>query len=251
MKGTGRAARAAVFDLDGTLYQSDDLYRRFAFVLASGMGERPRQEYLRLVERFLAQAEAPEGIAAPSDWSMVARLAEPHLPADSTLRSSLLDVAYRQARTDLLSGVLPIGVPACLPDLLSALRADGTVRVGVVTNGPEEEAKALLGRLGLAQRVDGVVARAGKPEGLAAAVRTVCATGLSGMPGDVVSVGDNWDNDIVPALREGWLTGYVAARVPRRMPSTWQAPTLDGLAAHLLAWRARGFPTDLCSGSQT
>lgn len=98
------------------------------------------------------------------------------------------------------------GTPG-LRETLLALGRRGVARV-LATNSPQPDSEVLLAKAGLAGTMDRCFFRCNKPAGMAAVVEAVCAA-HSLRPPQVLSVGDNYVNDIAPARALGCHTVYL------------------------------------------
>ena len=99
-----------------------------------------------------------------------------------------------------------------VPELLQALR--GRVRLGVVTNGPSARQREKLTFCGIRAgelQALAISAEVGANKPSPAIFRRALA-GLAVEPGQVVMVGDSWENDVLGALESGmaavWLNRY-------------------------------------------
>lgn len=158
-------------------------------------------------------------------YSALAALAGPHVAAP------VLDDAYTRSRRALEDARIDIHAPDGLADLLDELA--GRVRRVVVTNAPDTGLDVALERLGLAERIDEVVASAAKPEG-APAVLTRLLAGAA--PRELMSVGDIWRNDIAPALDAGCATAFVDRSGRDDRPAHVRARTIQPLYPAIREW---------------
>jgi FMN phosphatase YigB (HAD superfamily) len=229
--------RAVLWDLDGTLYRSLTGYRYFARCVAEALAPTRRAPYLARVEQYLA-GTLPDGWTAfASDWGAVVGLALYDLDGDEERLHAVSHTCFARVRTYLLHDAPDVGPNPVLTRFLKAARR--WARMAVVSNGPLEEARPLLKRLGIEGYFDLVLPEAGKPEGLLRA-HALLAELSGGMPiRRTLSVGDNWANDILPALAQGWEAAYVLPLAghpdPGRSP-TWQAARLEGLLPDIAHW---------------
>lgn len=223
-----------LLDLDGTLYQSDAVYRLFARCVGEHLKAEDVERYTVEVETYLRGGGAGE-LEPASDWSAMVGLARPYLPEAD--QESCFAGAYARAREFLLSPGCTVRVSSRLRAFLEAARLHA--QVVLVSNGPAAEARALLARLGIAQAFDAVHAEAGKPTGLLAAAEQFSGGPRELLARKVASVGDNWANDIAPALELGWAAGYVGPRATPR-PATWQGRSLEDLIPGVMGWLRDG-----------
>jgi len=195
--------RAAIFDLDDTLYEreqfvlsgfaavGDELERRFAlpapWILASLKRARMRGHAGRELQALCADHGLPESLI-PELVEVIRR----HEPA------------------------LALGSVASA--VLAQLRADGW-RLGILTNGLPATQRAKVEALGLASRVDAVLyAEEHAPGGKPSRAAFDAALNALGAPSgrSVVFIGDDLVNDVQGARAAGLLTIRVAGRGARR-----------------------------------
>jgi putative hydrolase of the HAD superfamily len=89
-----------------------------------------------------------------------------------------------------------------LRDSLRRLRATGP-RLIAMSNSPTESVMDTFEQIGISGCFDAIVADASKPAGLIAFLRD------DADPGTTLSIGDNYVNDIEPALDAGALALYI------------------------------------------
>lgn len=241
--------RAILWDLDGTLYRSLAGYRFFAGILAEALPAQVRKRYLDRTEQYLAGI-LPEGEEPfASDWGAMVRLALPFLDGDEETLARLAQEGFRRLRPFLLDGASDIRPDPQLRRFLKAGRRHA--RLVVVTNSQDSEARPLLRRLALEDGFDAVIAGAGKPEGLVDAYKTVSDLEPNVPVREVLSVGDNWNNDIVPALAEGWSTAYIlplAGDPVRDQIPGLVGRTLADLLPGIARWLTEAVPVDAIQG---
>lgn len=91
--------------------------------------------------------------------------------------------------------------------------------------------------VGITDRLDGIIADAGKPARMAAHLTALLdQAGASGQPGYLASVGDVWINDIGPALDIGARGFHIDRFGLGRGPSTAQARSIEELYPALREW---------------
>ena len=209
-----RSACAIVWDLDGTLYRGTEALRAYAQALAS------RLEGTQAVT-FAAYSEAvitrPQTVAPYRDlWNALTRAAH-----ECGLSYAEANTVFVEIRRQIIRGTLAVQVPKGVVERITDLDREG-LSMAVVTNSDGRSGRALLRSLGLGALVHRMQANAMKPAGFAPAVRRLFPGLLSGA---ILSVGDNYQNDVAPALDAGMaavhvhtpgaLTGPVTLRVSR------------------------------------
>ena len=194
--------RAAIFDLDDTLYEREQFVLSGFAAVAEELERRfnlPAPWMLATLKR--ARVRGHEG------RELQALCADHGLP--DSLIPELVDVIRRHEPALMLGSVASA--------VIAQLRDDGW-RLGILTNGLPATQRAKVEALGLNSRVDAVLyaeehAPGGKPS-RAAFDAAVNAVGVA--PGQVVFVGDNLVKDIQGARAAGLRTIRVAAPGARR-----------------------------------
>lgn len=236
-----------IFDLDGTLYEDPAIYDRYAEELARFIDETRSREYLEAWEaakrgegvvriglgydterdrlfrydrgRITAyldwagheDALPVEGATAPDDralfgtshlnlgdWWGIPQALAGHYGVGREQR----DTAFHATRDFMATDAWAIHPEPGLPAVLDHLRSAG-IRLIAMTNSPRPTSLDVLRQLGPLDRFDEVVASAEKPYGLARFLETVAD------PTDVLSIGDNYVNDIEPVLEVGGAALYI------------------------------------------
>lgn len=213
-----------LFDFDGTLYRGDAPFRFYANAIARHMAPKDGAHYLEQVEAHLGGAQ---GIVAGDNWEAVVQLAEPYLPDQD-----LWQQAFVETRVFMNGDSCALEVPGTLRQFLVETR--GKVTLACASNSPPEAAIPLLKRLGLYEHFDQVIASANKPDGLVEHVRHLWG-------GEVVSertlsVGDNYKNDIAPALNAGFATAHISPHGYFPGPSTSHGYTMEDVMPFIRSW---------------
>lgn len=135
-------------------------------------------------------------------WWLPAAIAAHHgLPAPERRQAFLATRSFMSRPEFRLSSI---------PGLAQAMqwqRRQG-IRQVLATNSPEPDSRILTEKAGLAGVLDGWFFEVGKPAGMAGVVAAVCEE-LSISPAAVLSVGDNYLNDITPAAVLGCRTALL------------------------------------------
>lgn len=234
-----------IFDMDGTLYQEDTFVERYiAYMMAETeeeirsaaalrarallTGDSPirlgqfyhREDDVVLVrsggvfanaftwegepleaERFAASYASMD----PTDerllylgdpWGVVNALRHKH-----RISAETADAAFRRVREEMLEA--PYAFPLD-ETLLQAVRELDVETKVLMTNTYEQSALDFLRRMGLDSVFDDVVPAAEKPTGIAHYMEALVRRGVA--PHEILSIGDNPWNDLLPAKRIGACT---------------------------------------------
>lgn len=248
--------RVAIFDLDGTLYQGEGFLPRYFDELATHTelarevvaGETERilrgEHVLHLgdfydpgtdrvlrapawrVERVLSWEGAAvedvrqgaavgftdELIYVGDAWQAVLALAAHH-----RVSPQQQDRAFQAVREAINAAVDAFLDTSALEAVLDEV--DRFDHRFVMTNTPEHLGRSLVEGLGLPERFDGIRYGANKPVGLGRWLEELTAA-LGVVPDEILCVGDNYFNDILPAVRAGCRTIWIHpfADVPHHGP---------------------------------
>ncbi len=162
------------------------------------------------VDREPVRAEGPAKIKAhPTSWPLQDGYQLVQLLAvQSGLTDEEAGTAFREGRKALLARGLEhsdVHAPEGAHDLLAGLRKHAGVVL--ITNSPAEAFGPWLEHLGLDGSFDAVINGAQKPFGMPAAVRAARErSGVTAAPGQIVSVGDIWRNDLEHVAALGGTT---------------------------------------------
>lgn len=215
-----------VFDLDGTLYRSTAACLHYAQGIAETLDPGARAGYLAAVERFL---RADGGVEASDGWEAAVLLAGGERGASRAFAEP-----FGRTREFMLSDACELEVPDGLVELLE--RTAGTSRRVLVSNTPSFGVMPLLARLGLTTLLDEIVCDAAKPRGFAERLRGYAQ--IEALPErSVLSIGDHFVNDIVPAIEAGCSTAYINPfGVGPRGEADLEASRFEELADEIDAW---------------
>jgi len=194
--------KAAIFDLDDTLYERDQ------FVLSgfAAVADELERRFSLPAPWILATLKCAR-LRGHAGLELQALCADHGLPEN--LIPGLVEVIRRH------EPALTLGSVAAA--VLAQLRADGW-RLGILTNGLPETQRAKVAALGLESRVDAVLyAEEHAPGGKPSRAAFDAALHALGVPSQrVVFIGDSLVNDIQGGRAAGLLTIRVAASGARR-----------------------------------
>lgn len=218
-------AAVLVWDLDGTLYRSEDACRHYARGIAETFEGDRREDYLAALDRYLG---GEGGVEASDGWEAAVVL------AGGPRASRAYPEAFARTREAMLTDACRLDVPTGLTSFLE--EAAGRTRRVLMSNTPAFGVLPLLERLGLLPLFDELVCDAGKPVGFGARLRGLAAV-YELPPSAVLSIGDHFVNDIEPALAAGCATAYLDPfRVGPSGRATMEAARFEDLLIELAAW---------------
>ncbi|UQN30943.1 HAD family hydrolase [Brachybacterium kimchii] len=178
-----------VFDFDGTVCLGDGPVLAYAEAACARMQADDARSVRSRFEDWMAGRSSDHHADA---YVALAALARPILGAE-------LSEAYLDSRRRLVHDDLGVRPPEGLLDLLDELSEAG-VRRALLTNSPAVGMDETLVHLGVRGRFDQIVVGAKKPSRMPEHLRAV----LGDEPAHhLVSIGDNWRNDVAPAVDLG------------------------------------------------
>ena len=218
-------AAVLVWDLDGTLYRSEEACRHYARGIAATLDRDRRSAYLEALDRYLA---GEGGVEASDGWEAAVVL------AGGPRASRAFPEAFARTREFMVTDACRLDVPEGLSAFLVGIAP--VARRVLVSNTPTFGVLPLLARLELLDRFDEIVCDANKPSGLS--VRLCALAEMYGLERDsVLSIGDHFVNDIEPALAVGCATAYLDPfRVGPRDRATLEAARFEDLLDAVSGW---------------
>ncbi len=187
-----------LFDLDGTLYEGEAPFRYFTQTIARGMDEPNKSRCLDPCAAYFA-ANSREIVAT---WDAVIAMTDPFVEDPKTCPQ-----AYWDTCDYMLDDACSLVVNPALRQFLH--EAHGHATLVLATNSPPEAALPLLRRLQLLDAFDHIHTEVGKPEGLVP-LGSRLAPDLPSY--HIVSIGDSYPNDMVPAWQAGWQTAHISPK---------------------------------------
>lgn len=218
--------RLLLFDFDGTLYRGDDPFRYYAKAIAARMSDLDGSTYLRAVDGHLSGTETVE---SGDHWEALVSLARPVIQDRNILQD-----AFMETRGHMMTDACQLEVPEALIDFLTDIK--GRVILAVASNSPDQAAYPLLDKLGLTPFFDWIRPEAKKPIGLSPFVNEILGPERAKLPDAVLSVGDNYRNDIAPAREHGWRTAYISPYGYQPGPSTYVGRQIEDVLPELWRW---------------
>lgn len=211
-----------LFDFDGTIAIGDGPVLAYAKQVGAHLAPRDAERLLNALHRG-ELGDAADG------YEYVHAHADAH-----GIRSADLGACYLASRELLGSDAAPVSAPPGITTFLDALPP--SVRVVLATNAPDIRIAETLDALGLGSAFATTHTAVGKPDGLSPILADLLRDG------PVLSIGDVWANDLVPAQRAGAATALISAReLPTETP-TFRAPKLELLYDSIMAWLDRSAP---------
>jgi len=230
-----------VVDFDGTVYRGDEPVRRYARRISESLPTERAENYLAVLERYLAEGVAAARHSADTVEAAALRESFDHWGAAMNLArrcfgvsAAVVETAFTHTRQDMLDPTCELEVVTPLVAALTELR--GAARVVLATNSPRPGLDALLDRLGVAEAFDEVLPGAAKPDGLRRILQRELGADLRARPWRLFSLGDHYYNDLAPAVEIGAAAGYIDRFGRADGPATAHADIAERLLPAIHAW---------------
>jgi FMN phosphatase YigB (HAD superfamily) len=133
-------------------------------------------------------------------WVVGATGAHHGLPTD------VLGKCFLKTREWMMSDAYTLDPIPGLAPLLQRLK--GKVTLVLATNSPQPDSEIILAKAGLTGVFDRCIFRTNKPAGFLPAMERLCAD-FGAQPHEILSVGDNLANEILPARQQGMRTAFI------------------------------------------
>lgn len=232
-----RAMCAIVWDLDGTLYRGPEPLCAYFEGLRDRLDATAAGTFTGYATTLIGK---PERVAPYRDlWNALTRASH-----DLGLPYADANACFLDVRARIIRGEIRAEVPQGMPSLVAEL-ARARVPMAVVTNSDGASGRALLEHLGFGVLARRVQADAEKPVGFAPAVRALFPD-LA--PVRVLSVGDNYHNDIEPALKVGMAALHVRTPGAQTGPATRTVLRLEDAIGWIGDWALAERPDAAASG---
>jgi FMN phosphatase YigB (HAD superfamily) len=132
--------------------------------------------------------------------------------------------AFRSTREFMATDAFHLHLHTGMRECLTGLRTEGVILIAM-SNSPIDSVHDVFDDLGIREYFSMIVGDSGKPAGLYAWLSDMSE------PGDLLSIGDNYVNDIEPALRSGARALYIdrhATALGSEYEHCYHVPSIDG-----------------------
>ena len=188
-------SRLILWDFDGTLYHSDESYKEYMLNVYRMSGS-VNKEFLAKTEDALSGKGEYIG---EDGWSIVAQISRRQGMAEH------LNKAFQMTREKMNEGLLKIYPNIEAINILSKTKAINVL----ATNTPKRYAVPVLRQLGILGFFKKIIYGAKKPTGIGSIVEELSLE-YSLKYEDMLSIGDNYVNDIEPCINLGIKTLYIS-----------------------------------------
>ncbi|MHB1440640.1 MAG: HAD family hydrolase [Cuniculiplasma sp.] len=191
---TNNRNKLIIWDFDGTIYHSPASYEEYARCIGRAMGEDENE----FVSHIMAIIEDSSRNQGEDGWAIIANIARDRVGND------LLNQCFARTRELMNRGIIPVN----LSDSALNILRDQRVYHILLTNTPEKYAMPMIRNFRIDSYFDRIYCSASKPGGFCEKVRSIMET-YPIPPENIMSIGDNYTNDIIPSLEMGLITVYI------------------------------------------
>ncbi|MCL4451991.1 MAG: HAD family hydrolase [Candidatus Thermoplasmatota archaeon] len=214
-----------IFDFDGTIIQGDQPYYRCAEIIS-------KQLPSSVVEPFLSKVKAALTHSMPfpgeDGWSMLYNLSSNYITRDE------FSAAFHLTRREMLEDEKMTYMPDAVKVLLESLKKSAILVLA--SNSPAAYVEPVVRRYSLDDYFSYIRPGAAKPAGFEPMVRQVIENEKLDRGYKVLSVGDHYTNDIMPAVKLGWDGAYVNPYGLAPKESTVSGGSIEELSPWIIDW---------------
>jgi|YelNatPaOPRAMG01_1025707.scaffolds.fasta_scaffold10065_6 FMN phosphatase YigB (HAD superfamily) len=220
--------KVVVFDFDGTVIQGDQPYYRCAEIIAQQIPSSEADAFLSRVRAALSHS-----IPFPGEdgWNLLSNLSREYISSDA------FRAAFHETRKEMLEKEEMIYMPDSVTLLLRRIKPYAVL--ALASNSPPAYVEPVVRRYSLDSYFSYVRPSAQKPAGFEYMVRQIISN--EKLPDDckILSVGDHYINDILPAVESGWDGAFVNPFGLDPRKSTVSARTIEELSDWIIDWVRR------------
>ncbi|MCL4346225.1 MAG: HAD family hydrolase [Candidatus Thermoplasmatota archaeon] len=206
-----------LWDFDGTLYRGNRPFTIYSSMILDLMGMEDSGE-VREIERRLTDYDHFYG---NDGYEIVARMF-PSAPP------SVMQAAYEGMREVLLQHPEYVEVPVEIRRILE--RGMGKCTMILASNSPEPYVTPFLEELNLDVYFDNIISRAQKPQGVKKIIGELPESA------DLISIGDHYVNDIIPAAELGKDTAFISRYQGDRKIATFTGNEIEDISPEINGW---------------
>lgn len=217
--------KIVVFDFDGTVILGDQPYLRCAKIISNKLPDTEATAFLYTVTLALNHS-----IPFPGEdgWNMLSNLSREYSNKD------LFTEAFHQTRREMLVTTDMTFMPDSVKDLLGKIKPVSIL--ALASNSPPQYVEPIVRRYSLDSDFSYIQPKAGKPMGFTQLVKRIVEQEKLHDEYRVLSVGDHYPNDILPAVESGWDGAFVNPFRLDTRRSTISDESIEALSPWILEW---------------
>lgn len=214
-----------MFDFDGTVIQGDQPYYRCAEIIAQKIPSSDGAVFLSRVNAALTHSVPFPG---EDGWNLISNLSREYISREAFSK------AFHETRKEMLEKRVMTYMPDSVKLLLSRIKPFAVL--ALASNSPPPYVEPEVRRYFLDSFFSYIRPSAQKPAGFEHIVREII--GHEKLPDDckVLSVGDHYINDILPAVESGWDGAFINPYGLDPRKSTISARNLEAISDWIINW---------------
>ncbi|EQD26465.1 Haloacid dehalogenase domain protein hydrolase [mine drainage metagenome] len=161
-------------------------------------------------------------------WNMLSNLSSEYSNED------LFTEAFHQTRKEMLVRLDMTFMPDSVKDLLEKIKPISVL--ALASNSPPEYVEPVVRRYSLDRYFNYIKPKAGKPMGFTQIVDRIVQGEELDDEYSVLSVGDHYPNDILPAVESGWDGAFVNPFRLEARKSTISDESIEALSPWIIEW---------------
>lgn len=190
---SSKSAKVIIWDFDGTIYHSEESYREYAKCIGSLMKDNES-----FADKSMQVINDKKNEIGDDGWAIIANLASGYVTKEE------MDMCFARTREKMNDGKIAVNLQSTAVKILNFR----DVRHILLTNTPEKYAIPLLENFGIKNLFYRIVCSAKKPDSFKNIVNDLLRDEDT-LPEDVLSIGDNYRNDILPSMEMGFKTVFI------------------------------------------
>lgn len=185
--------KVILWDFDGTIYHSEDSYREYAKCIESVMKNSDS-----FANKSMQVIKDKENKVGDDGWAIIANL------ANGSVTREEMDMCFARTREKMNEGKIKINLQSTAVKILKKQE----IRHILLTNTPEKYVIPLLENFGIKNLFYRIVCSAKKPDSFKNVMNDLL-TRENIRSEDILSIGDNYKNDIIPSMEMGFKTVFI------------------------------------------
>ena len=186
--------KAIIWDFDGTIYHSEDSYREYAKCIGNLIGSSDGD----FVEKCMGVIKDRENKVGDDGWAVIANLSK------GRISEAEMNKCFAEVRNKMNMGRISVTLQKSAVEILKIRR----VKHFLLTNTPEAYASPLLENLGIKGMFHKIIYSSKKPD-LFKEITGDLLMQENIEASNVLSIGDNYKNDILPSIQMGFTTVFI------------------------------------------
>lgn len=218
-------SKIVVFDFDGTVILGDQPYYRCAEIISKQLNSSDADAFLLKVKAALTHS-----IPFPGEdgWNLLSNLSREYISSDA------FRIAFHETRKEMLENDGMTYMPDSVKLLLKRIKPYAVL--ALASNSPPPYVEPVVRKYSLDSYFSYVRPSAQKPAGFHQMVMQIINQEKLPENCRVLSIGDHYINDILPAVESGWDGAFVNPFRLDPRKSTISAENIESLSDWITDW---------------